>query len=231
MDSPRDDARAFSGEPSIASAESVGQPRILALVLAITPLQSSFVLSRRRPFGRRLYLPGFRSSSRDHHAWAAARLPFRPRVFAPHDVLPIARSAGWFAPAPRPGFSPFRGFSLHAATLRRPQQLPPCRSGIRALPPRDIDDSTGGPIGFEAFIHVQKRSIFLPLPSSDFVLLQVLRLSAMEESLLRSWPSSAAPPAVTRAVDLQRIDRGEPGSSVSGLPTCSRFVDLPRTIP
>lgn len=148
---------------------------------------------------------------------------------SPLDVLPIARSAGFFAPAPRPGFS-VQGFlpaRSHAASSAAAAPLP-----FRASPADAdlVDVATDASIGFEAFIHVQMRSLFLSLPSSDFVLLQVLRLSAMEEQPPPLMAFSAAP-GLTPAVDLQRIARGEPGSSVSGLPTCSRFLDLPRTIP
>jgi hypothetical protein len=102
-----------------------------------SPPQSSFALFLPpEPFGPGLAYPRFRPSSRHHRGAATSvrRMPLPPRFVSVHRLSqpldgllrPPALQA-CFIPQPRPGLSPFRGFSPRAAVRSHRPSVPPCR--------------------------------------------------------------------------------------------------------
>jgi hypothetical protein len=100
-------------------------------------------------------------------------------------------------PQPRPGFIPFRGFSLRAATLRFRRSLPPCRCNITCSPPVD---------------GVRKRCSSTTRPSST-------RRSVAVGSVI-SLPVARSPRRVPPSPRLQR-------SSYTPVPQCDPLMKLP----
>jgi hypothetical protein len=133
------------------------------------------------PFGPGSPATGFRPSSRHHvHAATSAQdtqpyAMFRPQAFtASRRVAPHARLQAYFIPQPRPGFSSFKDFSLHAATLSRRQEPAPVPF-LREMLARLAPASTPTNVDFEASIRAKMRSTVpsyspntRPLPSSSF---------------------------------------------------------------
>jgi len=102
----------------------------------------------------------------------------RPRAFStPRRFVPGTRPRACCRPQPRPGFAPFRGFSLReAALVLVGRSVPPCRWSGRVA----SDGEARRPLGFEALLLAEERasgaavSPRLPsLPSSVFSLLRV----------------------------------------------------------
>lgn len=130
------------------------------------------------------YLPGFLPSSRYDQAASTCRAGYPPtlcsvlRLSQPLDgLLRHLTPPACFIRQPSPGFIPFRGFSLRAATLARREQLPPCRCPPSAQRPRAM--AAVGLLDYEVFIRTEKRFVGLVLPAPLFaplfglVLLQV----------------------------------------------------------
>jgi hypothetical protein len=136
-------------------------PRVHSLVF--DPLQSPFVLApslhpkvMRRPARVRSLIA---ASSRPVHS--VRRFPTsatcRPQVFATSRRFPPAPDLRvYFAPLPRPGCIPSRGFSLRAATLPHRQEIPPFRS--MSTTPHPKVESTVDLAGFEVFLRAEMRS-------------------------------------------------------------------------
>lgn len=130
---------ASAGSVSISrkTLHRIGRPPVLSnRVHSLVPhlpfgVSSSGLLAA--PFGAAV-LPGFRPSSR-HHRWRPRARAFpgsrqrrRPQAFsASRRITPPPALRACCIPQPRPGLSPFRGFSLRTAVLARRQSVPPCR--------------------------------------------------------------------------------------------------------